>query len=125
MSRVACKRSFLLLTIMAGLVWPLSAQTPPVPNFGLTLRPELGLNVWPADVNREGRTDFVAATGPFSFLSAVVGVGGALTIGRYVGGRYAIWSSTGGESECHHQRRQDRVGGTIGKCDDTERDEDA
>jgi hypothetical protein len=56
----------LLVTVMAVLALPLHAQTPPVPNFGLSLRPDLFSGVWPADFNRDGRTDVVAGTGPFS-----------------------------------------------------------
>ncbi len=59
-------RSSLLVTVMAVLASPLDAQTPPVPNFSLTLRPDLVTNVWPADFNGDGRTDLVAGTGPFS-----------------------------------------------------------
>ena len=48
---------------MAGLGLPLYAQTPPSrPNLRLTLLPDLSYNVWPADFDRDGRTDLVAAT---------------------------------------------------------------
>ena len=75
---------------MAGLAGPLSAQTPPVPNFGLTLRPEFRLNVWPADFNRDGRTDLVAATGrfnqPSTQLTVALGRGdGSFTAARSLG----------------------------------------
>ena len=55
----------LFVTVMAVLASPLYAQTPPVPNVGLTLRPDLVTNVWPADFNGDGRTDLIAGTGPF------------------------------------------------------------
>src|SRR5688572_24380525 len=65
MHRASCLRTLplrFLLLAMAGLNWPLPlhAQTPPVPNFSFTLRPELEMNVWPGDFNRDGRTDLVA-----------------------------------------------------------------
>ena len=53
---------------MAGLGLLLHAQTSPsTPNLGLTLLPDLAYNVWPADFNRDGRTDLVAATASGSF----------------------------------------------------------
>jgi hypothetical protein len=47
---------------MAGLTLPLPlrAQSAPVPNLSFTLRPELQLNVWPGDFNRDGRTDLIS-----------------------------------------------------------------
>jgi hypothetical protein len=46
------------------LALPLYAQVPPSsPNLRLTLHPDLTFNVWPADFDRDGRTDLVAATG--------------------------------------------------------------
>src|SRR5918995_5915658 len=61
-------RVCLIGTIMAGLALPLLAQTPPSPNLELTLHPDLSYNVSPADFDRDGRTDLVAATaaGPLS-----------------------------------------------------------
>jgi hypothetical protein len=56
----------ILVTITAVLASPLAAQTPPVPNVNLTLRPDLVTNVWPADFNRDGRTDLIAGTGRFT-----------------------------------------------------------
>jgi hypothetical protein len=48
---------------MAGLGVSLYAQTPPAtPNLQLTLLPDLAYNVWPADFDRDGRADLVAAT---------------------------------------------------------------
>ena len=48
---------------MAGLALPLYAQAPPSsPNLKLTLHPDLTFNVWPADFDRDGRTDLVAGT---------------------------------------------------------------
>src|SRR5687767_13133505 len=56
-------RGCLVGAIMAGLALPLYAQTPaPSPNLKLTLHPDLTFNVWPADFDRDGRTDLVAAT---------------------------------------------------------------
>ena len=64
-SRLYLLRLCFQVTIMAGLAAPANGQSVPTPNFSQTLRPELALNVWPADFNRDGRTDLVAATGPF------------------------------------------------------------
>src|SRR5215203_2210964 len=55
-------RMCLVGTIMAGLGLSLNAQAPPSPNLGITLLPDLAYNVWPADFDRDGRTDLVAAT---------------------------------------------------------------
>jgi hypothetical protein len=56
-------RFYLTVTIMAGLAVPLHAQvTPSRPNLQLTFRPDLTYNVWPADFDRDGRTDLVAGT---------------------------------------------------------------
>ncbi len=38
------------------------AQTPPRPTFDLTQHPDLYINVWPADLNRDGKADLVAGT---------------------------------------------------------------
>jgi hypothetical protein len=77
-SRVSLRVNLLvLLSIMAGLSGPLYAQTP-VPNFTFTLRPELELNVWPADFNRDGRTDLIAGRNPYGSAPAEL----SLALGR-------------------------------------------
>ena len=49
--------------IMAGLaVSGADAQTPSRPTFDLTQHPDLYINVWPADLNRDGKADLVAGT---------------------------------------------------------------
>jgi hypothetical protein len=56
-------RSSLLGIGMAGLGLTLLAQTaPPLPAVGISWHPPLGVNVWPADFNRDGRTDLIAGT---------------------------------------------------------------
>ena len=68
----------ILATVTAVLASPLFAQTPPVPNISLTLRPDLVTNVWPADFTGDGRTDLIAGTGPFNSPSTqlTVAIGG-------------------------------------------------
>ena len=82
MSQASCLRrlrAHLLLPIMAGLAWPAYAQSPPVPNFSVAFEPDLAVNVWPADFNRDGRTDLIAATGrtfpPSTQLTVAIGRG--------------------------------------------------
>ena len=83
MHRASCLRTLpvcFLLALMAGLNWPLPlhAQTAPVPNFSFTLRPELAMNVWPGDFNRDGRTDLIAGGNPFASSPAQM----SLSLGR-------------------------------------------
>jgi hypothetical protein len=57
---------------MAGLALPLYAQAPQSsPNLKLTLYPDLTFNVWPADFDRDGRTDLVAATATGSLFRRI------------------------------------------------------
>ena len=72
----------LLVSITAGLSDTAMAQTtPPVPNFSMDKYPALTFNVRPADFNRDGRTDLVAAMStttawdPWSSVSLVVALG--------------------------------------------------
>jgi hypothetical protein len=86
MPRNAClarMRVALLASIMAGLSAGLGAQTVPTPNFTLARHPQLVLNVWPADFNRDGRTDLVAGTQPpVSFFLAPLQAQLVISIGR-------------------------------------------
>jgi hypothetical protein len=61
---LARMRLVLFASIMAGLTTGVHAQTVATPNFTVARQPELVLNVWPADFNRDGRTDLVAGTQP-------------------------------------------------------------
>jgi hypothetical protein len=80
---------------MAALPGHLAAQTAPVPNFSFTLRPELEVNVWPGDFNRDGRTDLIAGGSPFGSLakplSVAIGRGdGSFAAPRQIGFAGAI-----------------------------------
>jgi hypothetical protein len=52
--------TFILITA-ALIPTSLAAQTP-TPNFALTRNPQLWQNAWPADFNRDSRTDLIAGT---------------------------------------------------------------
>jgi hypothetical protein len=86
MPRNAClarMRVALLASITAALAASVEAQTVPTPNFTLARHPELALNVWPADFNRDGRTDLVAGTQPpVSFFLAPLQAQLVIAIGR-------------------------------------------
>ena len=64
---------------MAGLGIALPAQAPLVPTVSISWNPTLAFNVWPADFNRDGRTDLVAGVdapgGPFQSVDLVVAIG--------------------------------------------------
>jgi hypothetical protein len=56
-------RAVLLMTAMAGVGTAHAQPVVPAPNFSINWLPSLVFNLWPADFNRDGRTDLVAALG--------------------------------------------------------------